>query len=62
MSSRKWSGTSLNMSLIFIVWWAGVAGGMISVGENMDPAWVGRSESFAGSWGGCAAPVRDLDY
>lgn len=61
MSSRKWSGTSLNMSLIFIVWWAGVAGGMISVGENMDPAWVGRSESFAGSWGGCAAPVRDLD-
>jgi hypothetical protein len=61
MSSRKWSGTSLNMSLIFIVWWAGVAGGMISVGENMDPAWVGRSESFAGSWGGCAAPLRDLD-
>ena len=61
MSSRKWSGTSLNMSLIFIVGWAGVAGGMISVGENMDPAWVGRSESFAGSWGGCAAPLRDLD-
>ena len=61
MSSRMWSGTSLNMSLIFIVWWAGVAGGMISVGENMDPAWVGRSESFAGSWGGCAAPLSDLD-
>jgi hypothetical protein len=42
--------------------WAGVAGEMISVGENMDHAWVGRSESFAGSWGGCTALVRDLDY
>lgn len=57
MSSRKWSGTSLNMSLIFIVWWAGVAGGMISVGENMYPAWVGRSESFVGSWAGAPLPA-----
>jgi NADPH2:quinone reductase len=40
----------------------GVAGEVISVGENMNPAWVGRSESFPGTWGGCAAPVEDLDY
>jgi hypothetical protein len=30
--------------------------------EGLPLALARRSESFAGSWGGCAAPVRDLDY
>jgi hypothetical protein len=30
--------------------------------EGLPLALARRSKSFGGSWGGCAAPVRDLDY